>query len=149
MNIGFANNTESEINVKLFPKNEFLRGDGYYYNIGNDGGGYQTEFTMKVDSVSMYSFKYVLFSSKDTTSNPEVLLSYLFDSIYFSMNNSSNIKIVLTPDSSINMNVNPFIDTSVWTNKWIDSSTPDNDCENQSETKMFKFYIETEYISGG
>jgi hypothetical protein len=28
----------------------------------------------------------------------------------------------------------------------IDSSTPDNDCENKSETKMCKFYFETNYF---
>lgn len=146
MDIGFANNTEYEIKVELFPKSEYLHGD-VFYNGNAIGGGYKYKvFSIDTAFIPIYSFKNILYTTDDTLLNPTQLLTQVFDSIYLTIDNSSNVKILFKPDYSVNMNVNPFIDLSVWTIKWIDSSTPDNDCENKSETKRCKFYFETEYF---
>lgn len=148
MNIGFANNTGYEMEVELFPKTAYLHGEVFYKGSAIGGGYKYKVFSVDTSSMPIYSFKYILYTTNDTLLNPNQLLTNIFDSIYIILSDSLNKKIVLLNDSSINMNVNPFTDSSVWTNKWIDSSTPNNDCENKSETKMCNFYFETEYLTG-
>ncbi|PJB58441.1 MAG: hypothetical protein CO098_08655 [Bacteroidetes bacterium CG_4_9_14_3_um_filter_41_19] len=148
MNIGFANNTGYKMKVELFPKTEYLQGEVFYKGSAFGGGYKYKEFSIETAFNPTNSFKYILYTTNDTLLNPNQLLANIFDSIYITLSDSLNIKIVLKPDTSINMNTNPFKDTSVWTNKWIYSSTPNSDCENKSETKMCKFYFETEYLTG-
>lgn len=146
MSIAFANNTEYVIKVELFPKSEYLHGDVFYKGSAIGGGYKYKEFLIDTGFVPIYSFKNILYTTDDTLLNPTQLLAQVFDSIYLTIGNSSNVKILYSPDYSVNMNENPFKDSSVWTSKWINSSTPDNDCENESETKMCKFYFENHYF---
>ena len=70
----------------------------------------------------------------------------IFDSVYFVIDDSLQSTLKIFPNKSININVNPFIDDSVWIIKRFDFSFYDNDCENESEIKMCKFYIKPENI---
>lgn len=146
MDISFANNTGYEIEVELFPKTEYLQSD-VFYRAAAIGGGYRyKKFSIDTAFTHEYSYKYGLYRTNDTLLNPTQLLAQIFDSIYLTIANPYNTEVVLLPDTALGMNVNPFSDSSVWTRKWIDSSTPDNDCENKSETKMCKFYFENQYF---
>ena len=143
-NIALANNTGYDIDVRLFPKKEFLISDVFYTSGDIGGGGLHKEFTMDYEVISMYSFKYVLYTTDDTTWMPNDLLTHVFDSIYLKVSDSTNTEIIILPDTAINLLANPFQDQSVWSYKLLDSSTPNNDCENESETHSFRFYIEKE-----
>ena len=147
MYLAFGNNTEYEINVKLFPKIEYQLYEGEYYDPGIGGGISRTEFTMDVEEyLNIYSFDYNIYRTYDTAYKPVDLFSDIFDSVYFVIDDSLQSTLKIFPNKSININVNPFIDDSAWTIKRFDFSFYDNDCENESEIKMCKFYIKPENI---
>lgn len=145
-NIALANNTGYELDVKLFPKKEFQISDGFYRAGDIGGGSIHKEITIDDVDISMYSFKYVLFTSYDTTWTPNDLLAHVFDSIYLKVSDSTNTEIIILHDTAINFIVNPFQDQSVWNYKLIDSSMPDNYCENKAETHSYRFFIEKEHF---
>lgn len=143
-NIALANNTGYDIDVQLFPKMKFLISDVFFSSGDVGGGAYYKEFSMDGGFISMHSFKHVLYTSQDTTWRPNHLLTHVFDSIYLKVYDSTNTEILFFPDTVINVSKNPFQDQTIWSYKLIDSSTPDNDCENPSEIHSFRFYIEKE-----
>ena len=146
LNIGLANNTEFEINISLFPKQEYLINEGMYRTNAVGGGGGHTEFTIESDSVYIWSFKYVIYTTNDTSIRPSDLLTSVFDSINIIVTDSVFTKVNLSPDTAINYFENPFENDSIWKHKLINSDTPNNFCENPGETKAYRFYIEQDMI---
>jgi hypothetical protein len=145
-NIALANNTQFEIDILLFPKDEYMIHDGMYRINAVGGGGGHTTFTIEPGSISMWSFKYVIYTTNDTLIKPSELLTLIFDSLHIEVEDSVNTKIKFNPDDAINYLKNPFTNDSIWTYKRINSDTPDSFCPNPGETKSNRLYIEQEMI---
>ena len=146
LSISLGNYTGNEIEVKLFPRPEFMSGGGYYYPSSTSSGSRSTEFTMNEDSVSVWSYKHNIFTTNDTAVTPSYLISRVFDSIYFLIADSANTMVKLYPDQTINYSQNPFQKDSIWQFFRGKVYYSDNDCENPMEIKRYKFYIDPDFI---
>ncbi len=147
LNIALGNNTEFEIDVLLFPKKAYQENESLY-RMSDIGGGYhRTFFTIESKQPSMGSFRHVLYTTGDTTIDANQLLSLVFDSIKFDINDSINTQILFSLDTTINYSLNPYKCDSIWISNLLNSDQPTNDCENLGETISFRFYIEPELIN--
>ena len=147
LNIALGNNTEFEIDVLLFPKKAYQENESFYRMSDIGGGYYRTYFTIESKQPSMGSFSHVLFTTVDTAIDANQLLSLVFDSIKFDINDSINTQILFSLDTTINYSLNPYKCDSIWVSQLLNSDHPNNDCENLGETKSFRFYIEPELIN--
>ncbi len=147
LNIAVGNNTEFEVDVLVFPKQAYIHGESLY-SMSDIGGGYlHTYFSIESKQPSMGSFRHVLYTTGDTTIDANQLLSLVFDSIKFVINDSINTQISLSPDTTINYSLNPYKSDSAWRSQLLNSDQPNNDCENPGETISYRFYIEPGFIN--
>lgn len=147
MSIAIANNTDYNINVTLYPKQEYIESDAFYKGSDYCGCFKTKKIIMEVDSTPMWSFDNILYYTKNFNLTPSELINQVFDSIYFELENSSNTIIKFLPDTSINYLYNPFENDTIWRYLLRNTDMPDNDCENKSDTKSYRFYLEKEYIN--
>lgn len=75
-----------------------------------------------------------------------VLFSLKFRSVKITLLDEDSTVIFFSPDSTFNLNKNPFNDPSLWQTDWIDWSMPDNDCPNPIRIKNGVLYLKTDYI---
>lgn len=147
--IGFINATDYDLDVTLFPNPVYMTNPSMYM-AANVGAGHKlTNFQMEPnpDSNCLWCFKYTLFTRDDTLLEPSEILSIVFDSIQFQVQDSMGMVFSLTPSSIMNSG-NPFVTDSVWMRKQLISDMANNDCENPVEIKSCKYVISLELGSG-
>jgi hypothetical protein len=140
-----TNNTESIIDVRLFPKDEFRKGD--LYKAGDFGGGYiESSFQLLPSENQYWLNQEVLFYTKDTSALPSTIIGNVFDSIKLIINDSLNTHVMFKPEGVDNYLVNPFTNDSLWLFEIVDSERPDNFCENPVRIKAYTFSIQEDLV---
>jgi hypothetical protein len=118
--IFIQNKTDDFIQVKVFPKAEYLSEGGWMYRVSDRGSGYRGfEFNLSPRDEWRYEWGEVLFSSGDLNIEPYALAVKVFDSIHISMADSIIIKF--TPNTVIGYSENIFTENSTWDfrlNEW-------------------------------
>jgi len=109
--ISFANKTEFDLKVQVFPKPQFLR-NPTTYQMGTVGGGsLGTIFTMdKRDTLQRQD----LFFIDNVTTKPTTLINYVFDSVKVFIQNPDSTIITFTNIKSINYSINPYQNDTIW-----------------------------------
>lgn len=144
--ISFGNRIGNDIEVTLYPKQEFVY-NSISYNAGSIGGGHiNKNFLMEYDSLGIWSDRNRLYFTLDTALKPSELLSKVFDSIIIEVYNENNTKLKFFHDLSINYPENPFISDSIWDYEKYEDHFPNNDCENKVEIKDYTYYFEQNLI---
>lgn len=146
--IAFVNASEYDVDVTLFPKAAYITSPGMYMGANIGAGHKLTNFHMEPnpDSNCLWCFKYTLFTRDDTLLEPSEILSIVFDSIQFQVQDNLGSTLSLAPSTILNKG-NPFMTDSVWMYKQIRSDMANNDCENPVEIKLYKYMLNLELIS--
>jgi hypothetical protein len=132
-----VNETNYDIQVNLFPRADYMITPNTYHS---GTGGLLINFNLS-NNPSMGNIQR-LYTTKDTSISPRILLNQVFDSIQIIINNSSN-KVILF--NHCNTYGNPFTIDMVWKYKKYLTSEPDNDCENPVELKNCTFHLDSLY----
>jgi len=146
MHIALANNTDYTINVVLYPKQAYLDENGYFKACDYSGQRGSKNLNLEPKTTPMWSFDHVIYETTNVDLSPSDLTRQIFDSICFEVENEWNTKVSLLPDTSINYLHNPFEMDTLWNYLLQNTSMPDMDCENKSDTKSYRFYIEEKFI---
>ena len=107
MRILISNSLDTTIQVHLYPKPAYVRGD--VYDVSSIGGGY-APMTFSI-SKNMHEY---LYYTDNINISPQNLTSQIFDSIIINVNIDSAIVIKFTPDHSIHYSTNMFAPNSTW-----------------------------------
>lgn len=105
--IGITNRADSLLQVTLFPKAEFLKGD--LYKSSSMGGGYSVTKYSLLNNVSGG-----LYYTDDLDITPNQLLNSIFDSIWIKISLDSVVTIKFCPKNAINYKENMYSDSSNW-----------------------------------
>jgi hypothetical protein len=105
--ITITNRADSLLQVTLFPKAEFLKGD--LYKSSSMGSGYsETQYSLQ---------NYVpkgLYYTDDLDITPNQLLNSVFDSIWIKISLDSVVTIKFCPENAINYKENMYSGSSNW-----------------------------------
>ncbi|MFA9389857.1 MAG: hypothetical protein ACERKD_08610 [Prolixibacteraceae bacterium] len=109
------NETNSELNVKLFPNKKYLNPSGDFYRFSADGSGSgPNEFVLGTDDKSGYPKLEILYYTNDLTISASDLARQIFDSIQVVVNYDQSTILVFTHDSAKGYTQNLFADDSAW-----------------------------------
>ncbi|MEZ5196926.1 MAG: hypothetical protein R2764_11120 [Bacteroidales bacterium] len=144
--LSIYNRTGDDIEVTLYPKQEYLWNDFSYKPGPNTGAHKDRVFIIDYDSLESWSDRNRLYYSPDTSINPSELLSKVFDSITIKVNNENNTELKFFHDYSVNYLENPFTNDSIWYAEKYETHFPNNDCENKAEIKEYIYYFEQDKI---
>jgi hypothetical protein len=144
--ISIHNRTGNDIEVNLYPKQEYLWNNYSYKPCPNCGNHKDKNFVMEYDSLESWSDKNRLYLSLDTSIKPSELLSKVFDSIIIEVNNENATELKFFHEHSINYLENPFTNDSIWDYEKYEDHFPNNDCENKVEIKDYTYYFEQNLI---
>ena len=118
MQIILENEFESDIEVTVYPRSEYL--NGTTYKISDIGSGFNpTNFV--INSASDNG----LFISKNVNLQPFNLAESIFDSVKVKLIDNSHTDIFFSSDTVINYSENLFDSTSLWNYQKIESDEPD------------------------
>ena len=104
--IGIHNRTTKEIQVKVFPKSELIKGDQYNISSYNDFS--DMVFTIAPNETEN------LYQSAKLDYEPELLLKEIFDSIAIEIKLDSTVVIKFRPESVENYSRNMYAKNSIW-----------------------------------
>ena len=134
MQINLENDTESDIEVTVYPKEEYLKET--LYKISDFGGGYnQTNFVISSGSDNG------LFITENLEIEPFELAGNIFDSIIVKLIDNSQADNIFSVDTVINYPDNLFDATSKWNYEKIEADEPDMFNKNPVVTENYTFEI--------
>ncbi len=136
LQILIKNETENELSLKLYPKQEFLKGD--LYKISDYGDYTKTENEIEPND------KCALYLSVDLTRKPYMLASEIFDSILIIPIREDEIEMKFTQDTVIGYSENLFDETSNWNYEILNYNEPTNFTQNPVESHNYSFSISDE-----
>ncbi|GHT32177.1 hypothetical protein FACS189434_03330 [Bacteroidia bacterium] len=134
MRLLFENNTENNITVKLYPKNEYMHYD--MYRTSDIGGGYNnTEFIIKTNENKIF------FTSGNINQKPYDLTSNVFDSIFVIINTDSSHLIKFSSNIAVGYSENIFSENSIWDYRVVEEGREDMGGLHPVESHQFTFEV--------
>lgn len=138
LRIGIDNVTTDELQVKVFPKSEFVNGDMYKASSWDDFS--DMEFTLHPNGYEN------LFESTKLDYEPQILLAEIFDSLTIEISIDTVLIIKFKPDSVENYGSNMFSENSTWTYELLQGSERTNLSSHPFEISDYKFEINQDDI---
>ena len=115
--IGITNATDSVLQVRVFPKSQFLKGDLYQAYSNSSGYSYVNFSINENESTTIYT-------TTLTGIKPQKLLASIFDSLIIQINKDSTTIIRFTPTNAIRYRINMYSDSSNWLFNSFETSYP-------------------------
>jgi hypothetical protein len=120
LNIG--NLSSDSLNIELYPKSDYKESTSSYYyaNIGNTAALFPTQFILENNSRP-----YSIIISNDINAKPLSLLNEVFDSVLVTPFTDKSVIIKFNQDTCFNYDLNPFIDSEIWTYEYLKYRGPE------------------------
>lgn len=122
LSLNIGNLTSDSLNIKLYPKSDYRESTSSYYyaDIGNTAALFPTEFNLENNSRP-----YSIIIANDINAKPLSLLNEVFDSILVRPVHDDSLTIKFSLDTCINYEVNPFIDSEIWSYEYLKYQGPE------------------------
>lgn len=134
LRILIKNETDTNLNLSLFPNEEYL--DGNLYDFSDIGGGYRPA-TLEITP----GLEQELYITSDLKIKPNSLAEKVFKSIQINTSNGSDTELKFSPDTVIGYTENLYKATSGWIYKVRDFNLQTQFDKNLVESHDYIFLI--------